>query len=266
MARELQIGAQTLFDYFHEESSLRVPLSDEPLDIEYNIIGYQPLITQRQSAEDLLDIHQPEKLVLIAGDCAAEIAPIDYLNSRYGEKLTIIWLDAHADLNTPESSPSGHLHGMPLRLLLDGGFDSAPMRTSTQVKSQQVILAGLRDPDAPEQAYIIQNSIAVVNEILSWKQKLLDLIAERTPNYVYVHLDLDVLDPESFPSVKCPTPAGLAVDEVNACLNQILDTYCVVGMSLTETTARTQEELAPIKEILDTFKRYINGSCADSDM
>ncbi|WP_159477746.1 arginase family protein [Dyadobacter sp. 3J3] len=263
LTRELQIGAQTLFDYFHEGSPLRVPLSDEPLDTKYNISGYHPLLTQLKSAEDLLYKNQPEKLVLIAGDCASEIAPIDYLNSRYDGQLTVIWLDAHADLNTPESSPSGHFHGMPLRLLLDGGFDGVPLRTSMRVKSQQVILAGLRDPDAPEQVYIIQNSISVLNGMLGWKQKLLDLVAEKISTYVYIHLDLDVLDPASFPCVKCPTPAGFDSKELNACLNQILDNYCVVGMALTETTARTQEELEPIKDILDTYKRYIDGAYAN---
>lgn len=162
LSNEVQIGAQTLRDYFHQTPILSVPPSDEPLSSLHNIVAYQPLLTQLQNAKELHEQTQLEKLVLIAGDCAAEVAPIDYLNKLYGEQLTIVWLDAHGDLNTPENSESGHFHGMPLRLLLDGEFAGTNMKISSPILSSQVLMAGLRDLDAPENTFITENSIPVL--------------------------------------------------------------------------------------------------------
>ena len=100
LTNEVQIGAQTLCNYFHQSPALSVPLSGEPLSRLHNISGYQPLLTQLQNAKELLERNQPSKLILIAGDCAAEVAPVDYLNRLYGEQLTIVWLDAHGVENS----------------------------------------------------------------------------------------------------------------------------------------------------------------------
>ncbi|SEI39113.1 arginase [Dyadobacter koreensis] len=259
LTNEVQIGVQTLRDYFHETTALSVQLSFGPLTRLHNIIAYQPLLTQLQNAKNLLEQNQPEKLVLIAGDCAAEVAPVDYLNKLYGEQLTIVWLDAHGDLNTPESSESGHFHGMPLRLLLDGEFGGTNMKVSSPIESSQVLLAGLRDLDTPENTFISENSIPVFTDIINWKQQLLDKLLERNTKYLYIHLDLDVLDPDIFPAVKCPSPNGFNPKTVAKFIQQAINDYDVIGLSLTETIAETQQQLEPIEDILGVYKNYLTS-------
>lgn len=144
------------------------------------------------------------------------------------KELTIVWLDAHGDLNTPESSESGHFHGIPLRLLLDGEFAGTNMKVASPIQSSQVLMAGLRDLDAPEKAFIAQNSIPVFTDVINWKQQLLDKLAERNTSYLYIHLDLDVLDPDIFPAVKCPSPNGFSPQSVAELSNRLL----VITMSL----------------------------------
>src|SRR4029078_8119073 len=63
----------------------------------------------------------PDRILSIGGTCGTELAPVAYLNERWGGRMAVLWLDAHADLNPPASSPSGHFHGMVLRTLLGDG-------------------------------------------------------------------------------------------------------------------------------------------------
>ncbi|MFB9990832.1 arginase family protein [Deinococcus oregonensis] len=99
-----------------------VPLTaSEGLTVQDGIVGRAPLLRQFEAVLDLLVVQQPTQLFTLGGDCAVELAPIAALNMHYGPELTLVWLDAHGDLNTPVSSPSGTFHGMPLRHLLGEG-------------------------------------------------------------------------------------------------------------------------------------------------
>ena len=113
---------------------------------------------------------------------------------RRVDRLAVVWLDAHGDLNTPETSPSGNLWGMPLRMLLDDGV----------VTPEDVALVGARSLDPPEQAYLDETGIDASLD------RALDGV-----DAVYVALDLDVLDPAAV-EVFVPEPDGASVDEIEA--------------------------------------------------
>src|SRR5256885_16891846 len=85
----------------------------------------------------------PARPLLLGGSCCAHVGAVRELARRHG-RLGVVWLDAHGDLNTPESSPSGNAWGMPLRMLIDAG-DVAP---------EDGILPGARNPDPPEVVFI----------------------------------------------------------------------------------------------------------------
>src|SRR5437773_9977476 len=91
----------------------------------------------------------PERPLVLGGCCCAHIGAIEGLATRYG-RLGLVWLDAHGDLNTPESSPSGYLWGMPLRILLD----------SASVRATAVLPLGARNPERPEQEFIASAGLA----------------------------------------------------------------------------------------------------------
>jgi arginase len=153
----------------------------------------------------------PERPLVLGGCCCAHTGAIAGLAARHG-RLAVVWLDAHGDLNTPATSPSGNAWGMPLRAAIDAGA----------VAAGDVALVGARNLDPPEQEYLVQTGID-------------DDIARATAgaDAVYVALDADVLDPGE---VACfmPEPAGLSADEVEAVLRTVVDTGLpVVGVGLT---------------------------------
>lgn len=257
LSNDLRFGAQTLREYFNDFPAIEIPLSGGELSVEHNILGYAPLVMQLKNAQGMIRENEPDPLVLIAGDCSAEVAPVQYLGDLYQDDFTLIWLDAHSDLNSPDSSPSGHFHGMPLRLILDGAFPG--ISVSTPIKARQLILTGVRDTDPPEIEYILDHSIEVIRNEPGWMERLLALLTKRNSKNVYIHLDLDVIDPSAFPAVKCPVMNGLLPGEVAELLRKLVDNYHVVGMTLMETTAKKQEDLIPIQPVLAVYRNYLSG-------
>src|ERR687888_90797 len=114
----------------------------------------------------------------------------------------VLWLDAHGDFNTPETSPSGYLGGMSLAAAC-GVWDTG---LADPIDPARVVLAGGRDLDPPERDLLEESPVTVIGaslETLVYTQNALD----RAP--IFVHLDLDVMDPESFPTTQVPAPGGL---------------------------------------------------------
>jgi hypothetical protein len=112
----------------------------------------------------------PERPLVLGGCCCAHVGAVRELARRHG-RLAVVWIDAHGDLNTPESSPSGNPWGMPLRMLIDSG----------DVSAADVTLLGARSLDPPEEAFIAETGI---------RRELGPLEAP-----LYVALDCDVLQP-----------------------------------------------------------------------
>ena len=147
---------------------------------------------------------------MLGGCCCAHVGAIRGLAARHG-RLAVVWIDAHGDLNTPESSPSGNLWGMPLRTAIDEG----------SVRTDDVALVGARDLDPPERAYVAEHGI---DDDLS---RALD-----GADAVYVALDLDVLEPGLLP-VFMPAPGGLGLDDVERLLLEVASRRRVAGLGLT---------------------------------
>ncbi|MEV4259252.1 arginase family protein [Spirillospora sp. NPDC049652] len=157
--------------------------------------------------------------VTVGGDCGVELEPVAAAVRRYGERLAVVWFDAHGDLNTPESSPSGAFHGMVLRTLLgEGPEDLVP---PTPLRPSQVALSGVRALDSAERDYLDRAGFGDRGNL-------------REDAVLYVHLDLDVLD--GFSSVGCPEPGGLPADELLSQISALTSRHEVVGLGITEYT------------------------------
>jgi len=130
----------------------------------------------------------------------------------------VLWFDAHGDLNTPETSPSGDLWGMPLRMLLDAGA----------VEPEDVILLGARDLDPPEQEYVTLIGLRT-------DPGELESAIDGAPG-VYVALDVDVLEPNGVRAFM-PEPGGLTLDETESVLTRIRDRAPVLGAGLSGLAA-----------------------------
>jgi arginase len=151
----------------------------------------------------------PVRPLVLGGCCCSHIGAVEALAARH-DRLGVIWFDAHGDLNTPESSPSGNEWGMPLRMIIDGGA----------VAASDVALVGARNLDPPEVEFIAAAGIH------DDPQAVLDRV-----DCVYVAIDVDVFEPSELTPFM-PEPGGPTLAEVERRLGRIRETGTVVGAGL----------------------------------
>ena len=193
-ARSLQEGAEQIAELF-DKAPVRVDLTaSEELEIQRGIGGRAQLLQQLETATAMLAQTQPEHLFTIGGDCGVDLAPASHLNAQH-DSLALVWLDAHADLNTPASSPSGAFHGMILRTLLGEGDPDFLAQAFSIFSPEQVFLAGARDFDPPERAFAEGLVHLSVDDLEHQPRVLAKRIAAGGFDKLHIHLDLDVLDP-----------------------------------------------------------------------
>jgi arginase family enzyme len=158
----------------------------------------------------------PERPLVLGGCCCSHIGAVEGLAARQ-ERLSVIWLDAHGDLNTPESSPSGNTWGMPLRKLIDSGA----------VDPGDVALVGARNLDPPEVEFIRASGLHL-------DEGRIGAALEGTTG-TYVAVDADVLEPTEA-AVFMPEPGGLTISEAERILLGIAAETRVLGAGLSGAT------------------------------
>jgi arginase len=250
LTHDLKLGAETFISYFKDSDTKVIPLSTKELTAVDNIKCFEPILEQTKLFKEIIINSKLDKISTLGGDCGIEIIPISYLNKIYQEDLCIIYIDAHADLNTPESSPSKAFHGMPLRTLLGEGNEEFIGLLFSKLKPEQICFVGLRDLDEPESKYIMQHSITTV------KDCQFEYVQDKIKNFnnVYIHLDLDVLDISEYEFSMFPTNIGSSVSDVADLIRKIKANCNVVGFCITESTATTVEQLNTIKPIIDQIE------------
>ena len=151
----------------------------------------------------------PERPLVLGGCCCSHIGAVEGLAARQG-RISLVWFDAHGDLNTPETSPSGNQWGMPLRMLLDSGA----------VQEEDTVLVGARDLDPPEEEFLARSRVRRgANAIRN---------ALESTGCTYVAVDVDVLEPSEL-AVFMPEPDGLPLDELEPLLRDVARRTNVLG-------------------------------------
>jgi len=182
-----------------EGASVRLPFP------ETAVVACETL--EAQSAE--LAGALPETPIVVGGCCCAHVGAVRGLARRV-DRLGLVWLDAHGDLNTPETSPSGNLWGMPFRMILEDG----------DVRVEDAALVGARNLDPPEVEYM--------------RAAGLDDSVDRAlagADAVYVAFDLDVLDPSAV-DVLIPEPGGVATETAESLLRELASRVRIAGMGV----------------------------------
>jgi len=160
-----------------------------------------------------LAVDLPERPLVLGGCCCAHIGAVEGLAARQ-DRLSVIWFDAHGDLNTVESSPSGNQWATPLRKLIDSGA----------VDAGDVALVGARNLDPPEEAFIRERGVHLGEEGIA---RALEGVA-----YSYVAFDVDVLEPSEL-SVFIPEPGGLSLADAERILQDLGGLTTVLGAGFT---------------------------------
>lgn len=248
---DLYEGAKLLYKSLHDKISLTQIFTSPTysLAVDENILGYSQIFSQLLDACRVIEAYNPERILTIGGDCGVEIAPVSFLNKRYDQALAVIWLDAHGDLNTPISSPSAHFHGMPLRVLLGEGNASIVNQAFSTLRPDQVFLIGAREFDPLEKSFIQQEKLSIFSAraINDGDQIQLFSVLEKAGfDKLYIHLDLDVIEPEEFPHVACPTPSGIRIHCLKDLLAGLRSNFDVVGFSILEFLPAEPKTLAAL--------------------
>ena len=246
--RELEDGARTLSAFINKPGTIEVPLSHQSLDVSNGIFAYEPIRSQLESFYSLVASHAPENISTIGGECGIELIPVSYLNKYYNQDLALLWFDGHADLNSPETSPSRHFHGMPVRFLLGEGDPGILKYAFSSLQQEQIIYVGVNDTDPAEENYILANNIDRVSS--PDYSRIHKLLTQKKRRNIYIHFDLDVLSEKEFSFTPYPNRTGFGIAETCRIIVQLRQDFNVVGTSVTESIALKAEQLMPIAILL----------------
>jgi arginase len=179
--------------------------------------------------------------IFMGGDHSMSIASVSAVTRLYGDNVGVLWVDAHTDMNTPQTTPSGNIHGMVLAALLGYG---PPALTDigyqgTKLKPENVAMVGIRDVDVEERQTVARSGVKVYTMRHVDESGMRDVargILERFAHLDYIHisLDLDSCDPSIAPGVGTPVLGGLTYREAHLLMEILSDSGKVRTMDVVE--------------------------------
>lgn len=200
-------------------------------------------------------VEQKKFPLILGGDHSIAIGTLAGLAHHY-KNLGVIWYDAHADMNTAETSPSGNIHGMPLAVAMGMGHEKLTSigGSEAKIKPENLVIIGARSVDEGEKALIKEKGIKVysMHEIdrlgmTAVMKDALEYLASRNVDGVHLSLDLDGLDPLHTPGVGTPVPGGITYRESHLAMEM-----------LQESGVLTSAEFVEVNPVLDTKNSTAN--------
>ena len=210
--------------------------------------------TCTKSAELVVKALEAGKIPLVLGGdhsvAAGTVSGVAEFYRRDNKRIGLIWLDAHSDINTPETSPSGNVHGMPLAALM--GLGPAELGNIynffPKVKPENCVLFGVRDIDATERENIRRAGIEVftmrdIDErgMRAVMEEALRMAGRGTTGY-HVSLDMDWIDPEDAPGVGTPVRGGATYREAHLAMEIIADHGRMLSLEIVEVNPVLDEQ------------------------
>ncbi len=232
----------------HDDGDLSIPprklLSAEPPNAKF-LHTIEKVATDlcMRVADALADNAFP---VVIGGDHAMAIGTISGVSKFFkqrGQKMGLIWVDAHADINTPETSPSGNIHGMPLAAVLGMGLPELVNvgEPGAKLLPEHVHLIGIRSVDKGEKTLLKKMGVNFYTMTDIDKCGIQEIISKaaahlvKSVDAIHISLDLDGLDPDIAPGVATPVKGGLDYREAHLIMETIAETGRLVSMEVAET-------------------------------
>lgn len=236
----LQARLVRLGHTIHDEGNISVPNPEE--DVAET--GYKRLHTVAAVCDALFQfgkkcISANEFAVFLGGDHSISIGSV--AAAAVAGPIGLIWIDAHGDFNTPKTSPSGNIHGMPVAALIGDGPDELVNigQSGPKLHPTQIVQIGIRDLDVAERERLAQSGIHVftmrhVDELgmAAVARQALDRL--RHLPRLHVSLDMDSLEPEEAPGVGTPVPGGLSYREAHLLMEILSDSGRVHSMDIVE--------------------------------
>ncbi|MEO8479418.1 MAG: arginase [Gemmatimonadota bacterium] len=243
---KLEARLQALGHTVRDEGDVAVP-TRETLGAGHGL-DYLPTITDvcRELANRTAAITaRGDTPLVLGGDhsiAAGSVAGVARTFAARGERVGVLWLDAHADLHVPTSSETGNVHGMPVAHLLGHGEGPMSMLAgdAAAIDPRHVVIIGARDVDPGERDHAAAWGVRIytMREIdergmRAVLQEAIDQVSDGTTG-LHVSLDLDFIDPQEAPGVGTPVRGGATYREAHLAMEMLYDTQRVIAMDLVE--------------------------------
>lgn len=230
------------------------PSLDVPYDPDRTITAdlpdegspWQRMATLYNDVADVVadDVRAGGRPVVMSGDCTTSLATVTGLQ-RAGGDPAIVWFDGHGDVQTLETTASGYLGGMPLRIL--AGYrpeligDDLGLRP---IEDERVVLVDARDLDPPEAEFLTTSAIRRLD--------VDDLVADLLPaGPLYLHIDFDVVTPDELPGLLFPAAGGPGLHAVGAAIARVMATGRVAAVGVGCTWHAGHGNTARVRPLLD---------------
>jgi arginase len=214
--------------------------------------GYRHLTEVVQWNQRVFDavhpaLQQGRLPILLGGDHCLAVGSISAVARHCvdaGKKLRVLWLDAHADFNTSQLTPSGNVHGMPVACLC--GFGPEELTHLTQMPGggpalhpDQIRQIGIRSVDEGEKRFVHEQGLEVFDmrfiDEMGMRQTMLQALAGLDADtHLHVSFDVDFLDPDIAPGVGTTVPGGPTYREAQLCMEMIADSGCLASLDIVE--------------------------------
>ena len=200
------------------------------------------LILKKKVVRSMEQGHFP---LVLGGDHSQAIGTISGISSvlkAQGKQLGVIWVDAHTDMNTPETTPSGNIHGMPLATLLGHGHPSLTALNGIEpsLLPENIAIIGARDVDMAEVPLVKELNVRVytMSELdrrgaATCFEEAMKLVGRNTDG-IHLSFDLDGVDPREAPGVGTPVPGGLSLRESHLICEMLCESKQLIGMEMVE--------------------------------
>ena len=187
-------------------------------------------------------------VIALGGDCASALGVLEHTAATHSQ-LAVLWFDAHADMQHPTTTTSGSAAGMTLRHALGEG--TPDLASPTPVAGSQTLLIGTRDTDEAEFVAIENAGLSQITATdlmldpdLALATQVVDWLHRVQPSQLYIHVDLDVLDPAEFASVTSPVPFGLSIADLVNTIRAARDVVPLASAAICGFAPASREQAA----------------------
>lgn len=195
-----QLGAKVLSAIAPENSNQKtikvsVENTELPLVKENGVTAQSAILKTIKNTKKAIETENPDKIITFGGNCLVSQQPISYLNGHYQEKVGVIWIDAHPDISNPNIFYNEH--AMTLGNLLHQGDPVIQEEVNHPLRADQIYYAGMQEPTDDEKTVLSKLDInyeVQTNSLLD-TEKVTKWIKKNSFEHIYIHLDVDVMDP-----------------------------------------------------------------------
>ena len=269
-------GLKISLKYLQENYGLKLKVLDEIITDEKDLPNLKHLNSIVKTCDAIAQYSYHEILqkndfpLFIGGDHAAAMGTVSAAAVHYGE-IGLIWVDAHTDINTDQTTVTGNIHGMPVAALLGMGEKSLIgfLNDKPKIKASNVVYIGLRDVDPPEAEFLKEFNIKHFT-YQDVKDKGLDFCLKECVDYlshlkhVHVSFDIDSVNPKLLPGVSVPVKDGFTIEEAYQVLSEFINRLPVSSMDIVEyNTVHDKEDITAkfTIQLIEDMKKLLEKKC-----